>query len=510
MGTDIYGVPFATDRSVNPIIGQARAETQGQNATIGINFRSPESGNFDYFRSYYTTNEGAPGPYYAGGTGGKVRIRLYGADANGYPVGMQLDEIQWQPNLVGGCRFSSPCTVASDPSYQKTQWAPFDWPNNPALVAGDLYVITMENIDPLPAVNYVRLFMPDFYEYSADNSGGYSYLGVDEGYARQNFGMVYRLGTTWYPGNTWSAATDNRADPLPIFGAKLTNGKSFGQSGWMVGADHGFYHGSANPLGSGCTQNGFGDMPCNYGANVSPGEQFTPTTAMSASKVYIGLVPYTGGVVSLQVQSAAGAVLGSCPITTPTLDQTAANPYYGFVRSRTFSCTLPTPVTLSAGVTYKLRVVSTSGATGSVLLLGDATVWPFSSSPMGDMPGAAINGQFVAPNGGLVGIYDLQFGLKVASVIQPGMSALATTTVPAPATTVLGGPTVAIEPFASCLSNSFTWNATTSANASAVSVTVYWSSGAVHVADESDRWRIHESVRNRRLACRYLDERGDR
>lgn len=455
MGTDIYGIPFAVDRSINPIIGQGSVnETQALNATLGINFRSPESGNFDKFRQYYATNEGAPGPYYASGTGGVVRIRLHDADTNGYPIGAALDEIVWRPNLVNGCRYASPCTLPSDPSYQVAQWAPFDWPNNPAIVAGNLYVVTMENIDSSPSTNFVRLLMPDFYEHVDDNSGGYSYLGLDDGYKRQNFGFVYKLGNTWRPGNTWSSGSGNRADPLPMFGALLTNGASFGQSGWLSAADHGAYHGAANPLGSGCTQNGPGTMPCNYGPNASPGEEFIPSANMTATKVHIGLVPYVGGDVSLQIQDATGAVLRACSVATPTMDQSNAHPYWAFIRSRIYSCVLPTPIALSAGVKYKLRVVSPV-ATGSVLLLGDATVWPFNIPPMADMMGASINGRYIAPDGGVVGFYDMQFGLRVTA---PGVSAVGTVTV---------------TPMGSCVSaDLLRWEAATSVDASSVTLTV--------------------------------------
>jgi hypothetical protein len=422
MGSNIWGIPFAVDRSIDPIIGIGiPSESAGLNTALAVNFRAPNSGNIDYFRSYYLSNSGAPYAGYAGGTGGQIQVRLYEVDSSGVPTGSPLDSFVFYPNLVNGYQ---PASVAA---YQIKQWEKWDFPNNPAVVGGGFYAITLENIDPNPAGNYIRTFFPDFYSASVEGDTGNSYLGTPEGWDRRTWGMRWkRAGGTWQPGNTYGAGTGGQFDPLPVLGVRMTDGSSFGQSGWLVSTEHENFHGIGYPLGSGCTQNGPGSMPCDYGPSRTPKQIFEPATPITIDKILVPLVPYGGGTVTLSIRRMSDStVVASCTVSTPTLAQTyATSDLAGYIRSRQFQC--PVSVTLTAQV-YRLEVSST-GATGGVLVLGDATVWPFSTPPMADMAGAsAITGSFIDSDGSNYTIYDMQFGFRLGAGTAP-----ATTTTTAP------------------------------------------------------------------------------
>lgn len=433
MNANVFGYPFATDRDQDPVVGIGYwGETGGRNSAVGIRFRAPTDGNFAAFRTVIADDTSHDAGYgYAGGTGGKLVISLMATDSIGNPKGSPLDQIVWTPNLVKG----QSCIIGDNCAYQYNWTRRFEWPKSPAIKRNQVYVVTFENTDPDPKSNFVRLQFLDFSDEPTVTPGG-SYLGGGDLVSSLDWGTIIKYDSgPWFDGRLWPTGTKPSGyQPLPVATFLLADGRSFGQGGWIVGTDHPNYHGPG-PLGSGCSQTGAASsFRCDVQNGYVVGQDFTLKRSFSTGLLLLPVVPFEGGDLRVSLTRQGDAVeLASCKITIPTLDQTAANPAYGLIRSRQFSCSFPT-VNLVQSVPYSLRISAVGSTKAAMLVVGDGTVWPFShGGPFADMPGAGVPGHFVTPDEVSNDFYDLQFGL-VNSAVQAGLLArqAAPTTIASP------------------------------------------------------------------------------
>ncbi len=203
MGSRIWGLPFAVDRTNNVVVGIGRwNDSRGRNAEIGISFRAPMSGRIDGLRPLWSDDTAnATGTGYAGGTGGIIQMRLFRADASGRPVGDPMATTTWLPNLIDGKVCLNLC-----PGYQLLRFRFIDFPDDPSIVAGENYVVAFRNVDPDPVSNYIRLFGNDSYDDM--NAGQTAYLTGGDGFDRSIWGTVFRFpDSPWYQGHTWPFGT---------------------------------------------------------------------------------------------------------------------------------------------------------------------------------------------------------------------------------------------------------------------------------------------------------------
>jgi hypothetical protein len=416
MGSRMFGLPFAVDRSNDPVIGVGTwGETYGRNAEVGITFTSPYSGKLDAIRPLFTDDTSfATGTGYAGGTGGIIQISLYNADAAGKPVGSPLTSFQWLPGLVNGKTCQPACS-----GYQLQRVRRVEFPVEPDVVANQKYVVSFANIDPQPATNFIRFHGVDAYENST--VGANSYLADTYGFDRTVWGTVFRYpGTPWSSGDRYPTGTVHSGyDPILSVGMILTDGRSFGNAGFNVGADHGRIRGPQNPMGTSCEQ-GLVDpaaTQCHVLGTVRQGQRFTTATTFTTDRIYLPMLPYEAGNITVTlIDKTANATLTACSFAIPTLDQSPSHPDYPYIRSRKFDCGIPA-TQIVAGRTYDLLVSSDGNAVASVLILGDMTVWPYQPlPPFHDVLGSSIPGNYLTTNslGSLRNTYfDLQFGLRI-------------------------------------------------------------------------------------------------
>ncbi len=107
-----------------------------------------------------------------------------------------------------------------------------------------------------------------------------------------------------------------------------------------------------------------------------------------------------------------GTRLARCTVLIPTMDQTPSNPFYLYITSRRYQCDIPRTV-LAQGRTYDFRVSSAGSAKASVIVAGDAAVWPYSpAAPYADAMGTQIPGSYVS-SAGLTPFYDLMYGMRI-------------------------------------------------------------------------------------------------
>jgi hypothetical protein len=416
MGSRVFGLPFAVDRSNDPVIGVGTwGETYGRNAEVGIAFRSPYTGKLDAIRPLFTDDTSfGTGTGYAGGTGGIIEISLFNADSAGRPTGNAITSFVWLPGLVNGKTCEPICS-----GYQLQRVRRIDFPTNPDLVTDAKYVVSFRNTDPNPAVNFVRFHGVDIYENST--VGGNSYIAEADGFDRSVWGTVFRYpGTAWSLGNRYPTGTVHSGyDPILSAGLILADGRSFGNAGFNVGVDHGRIRGPQNPLGTGCEQ-GFAStvaVQCNVQGTRKQGQRFSTPTTFTTDRVYLPLVPYEAGNITVTlIDKTNNATLTSCSFVIPTMDQSPSHPDYAYIRSRKFSCNIPA-TQIVAGLTYDLLVSADATAVASVMVLGDMTTWPYQPAPpFHDALGASIPGRYLTTNANaalFVTHFDLQYGLRI-------------------------------------------------------------------------------------------------